>query len=291
PAEMVVMGSVYGPGAGGGRPPAQGAVAGGAALLCAGGLARALPAALGVPGTTAAFVLLAVALAAVPLAARLRPAPVSLGVECAGYAVAGWALVSAAASRGTLSAVLAGCAVGAAGVALRADRRPASYAAAGLLVLSVWVRLAAWEVTVPEAYTAPVALAFLGVGALRRLGAPGIPSWRAYGFGLGASLLPSLWALTDDPGWVRSLLLGGWALAVTLAGGRWRLRAPLLLGGGTLALVAGRELAPYVVQVAGVVPRWVPLALAGALLLTVGATYERRLRDARSLRTAWQRLG
>ena len=291
PAVLAVLGAAFAVAAWRAAPPAHRAVAGGAALLCVGGLARSLPVALGAPVTTAAFVLLAVALAAVPLAARLRPAPVSLAVECAGYAVAGWALVSAAASRGTLSAVLAGCAVGAAGVALRADRRPAAYAAAGLLVLSVWVRLAAWGVTVPEAYTAPVAVAFLGVGASRRLGDPGIPSWRAYGFGLGASLLPSLWALADDPGWVRSLLLGGWALAVTLAGARWRLRAPLLLGGGTLALVAGRELAPYVVQVAGVVPRWVPLALAGTLLLAVGATYERRLRDARSLRTAWQRLG
>ncbi|WP_461038242.1 SCO7613 C-terminal domain-containing membrane protein, partial [Streptomyces mayteni] len=261
------------------------------ALLCAGGLARAMPAALGAPATTAAFTLLAFALVAVGLAARPRQAPVSLSVECAGYAVAGWAVYCAAARLGTLSTVLALCAAGAAWVALRADRRPAWYVAGGLLVLSAWTRLVGWEVTVPEAYTAPVAAALLGAGALRRLGDPGLSSWQAYGLGLGASLLPSLWLLADDPGWGRSLPLGGWALGVTLVGARRRLQASLLLGGGALALVAGRELAPQVVQVAGLVPRWVPLALVGAALLAVGATYERRLRDARSFRAAWQRLG
>ncbi|MGG8407618.1 SCO7613 C-terminal domain-containing membrane protein, partial [Streptomyces sp. 12297] len=86
------------------------------------------------------------------------------------------------------------------------------------------------------------------------------------------------------------LLLGAAALAVTLAGGRLRLQAPLLLGGAVLVLVALHELAPYVVQVAGVLPRWLPPALAGLLLLAVGATYEKRLRDARRVREALGRL-
>ncbi|WP_327412936.1 SCO7613 C-terminal domain-containing membrane protein [Streptomyces sp. NBC_01233] len=43
-------------------------------------------------------------------------------------------------------------------------------------------------------------------------------------------------------------------------------------------------------QVAGALPRWVPPALAGLLLLAVGATYEKRLRDARRLRDAIGRL-
>ncbi|MEV4195128.1 SCO7613 C-terminal domain-containing membrane protein, partial [Streptomyces toxytricini] len=68
------------------------------------------------------------------------------------------------------------------------------------------------------------------------------------------------------------------------------LQAPLLLGGACLAAVAVHELAPYVVQVAGLLPRWVLPALAGLLLLAVGATYEKRLRDARRLREALGRL-
>ncbi len=78
---------------------------------------------------------------------------------------------------------------------------------------------------------------------------------------------------------------------MTRAGAHRRLQAPLLLGGAVLAAVALHELAPYVVQVAGALPRWVPPALAGLLLLAVGATYEKRLRDARRLRDAIGRLG
>ena len=44
----------------------------------------------------------------------------------------------------------------AAGTAIRPDRRPVGYAAAVLFVLATWVRLAAWQVDMPEAYTIPV---------------------------------------------------------------------------------------------------------------------------------------
>lgn len=54
--------------------------------------------------------------------------------------------------------------------------------------------------------------------------------------------------------------------------------------------MALHELTPYVVQVVDALPRWLPPALAGVLLLAVGATYEKRLRDARRLRDAIGRL-
>ena len=54
--------------------------------------------------------------------------------------------------------------------------------------------------------------------------------------------------------------------------------------------VALHELTPYVVQVVDALPRWLPPALAGLLLIAVGATYEKRLRDARRLREALGRL-
>jgi hypothetical protein len=57
-----------------------------------------------------------------------------------------------------------------------------------------------------------------------------------------------------------------------------------------LALVALHELAPYLTQVVGALPRWAPPALAGLVLLVLGATYEQRLRDARRLREALGRL-
>ncbi|MGQ4444916.1 SCO7613 C-terminal domain-containing membrane protein, partial [Streptomyces violaceoruber] len=37
--------------------------------------------------------------------------------------------------------------------------------------------------------------------------------------------------------------------------------------------------------------RWAPPAVAGLVLLVLGATYEQRLRDARRLREALGRLG
>jgi hypothetical protein len=92
------------------------------------------------------------------------------------------------------------------------------------------------------------------------------------------------------PGWARPLVLGLAAAGITLAGARARLLAPLLLGGAAVVLDAGHELAPAVRQLAGLLPRWVPIAVIGLVLLAVGATYEARLRDFGRLRTALGRM-
>ncbi|WP_373465256.1 SCO7613 C-terminal domain-containing membrane protein [Streptomyces sp. V1I6] len=155
---------------------------------------------------------------------------------------------------------------------------------------ATWVRLAASDVTSPEAYTLPVTAAALTLGVLRRRKDPQASSWTAYGPGLAATLVPSLVAAWGDEHWLRPLLLGLAALAVTLAGARLKLQALLVLGGAVLALDALHELAPYVAQVVGALPRWLPPALVGLLLLGVGATYEQRLRDARRLRESLGRM-
>jgi hypothetical protein len=64
----------------------------------------------------------------------------------------------------------------------------------------------------------------------------------------------------------------------------------LLTGGAVLLGDAGHELAPTVVQSLGLLPHWVPVAVAGALLVYVGATYERRLVAARRLRHTFRSL-
>ncbi|USA04735.1 hypothetical protein NCG97_35500 [Streptomyces lydicamycinicus] len=97
-------------------------------------------------------------------------------------------------------------------------------------------------------------------------------------------MLPGLAAMWSDENWVRPLLLGAAALLVTVVGVRARLQAPLVVGGGVLVLVGLHELAPTVVQVFGLLPRWVPVAAAGLLLLLLGATYEKRIDEARRLR-------
>lgn len=104
------------------------------------------------------------------------------------------------------------------------------------------------------------------------------------------TLLPSLATAWSDVEWTRPLLLGAAGLLLTLLGARHRLRAPLVLGGSALALVTLHELAPYLVQVTDALPRWVPPALAGLLLLALGATYEQRLRDVRRVREVLGRM-
>ncbi|MEW2280917.1 hypothetical protein AB0936_25250 [Streptomyces cyaneofuscatus] len=239
----------------------------------------------------AAPLLLVVPAVTVLLGARLRLHPVALPVELAGALGALVAVGLAVADAPFLALVLALCGVLAAGAAVRPERRPAAgYVAAVLFVAATWVRLAASEVSAPEAYTLPVTVPALVVGVLRRRKDPEASSWTAYGPGLAATLLPSLAVAWTDPDWVRPLLLGVAALVITLLGAKYRLRALLLLGGAVLALDTLHELAPYVVQVAGALPRWLPPALAGLLLLAVGATYEQRLRDARKLKDLLGRM-
>lgn len=275
---------------------ARGPRAAQAVLACtATGFATALLGAVAsaaeLPPHRAALLILAVPVAVALLAARLGRHPVALPMELTGAAAGLVAVVLAAGDRPTLALVLALGGVIAAGTAVRAERRPAAgYLAAVLFVLATWVRLYASDVTTPEAYTLPVTLPALAVGVLRRRRDPGASSWTAYGPGLAATLLPSLVAAWGDDHWLRPLLLGLAALALTLTGARLRLQALLVLGGTVLALDALHELAPYVVQVVGALPRWLPPALAGLLLLAVGATYEQRLRDARRLRDTLGRM-
>jgi hypothetical protein len=255
-----------------------------AALAYAAALACATGAAMDWQPSHTALLVLAVPVAAAVLAARLGGAPATVPVEVAGATAGLLAVGLALTDPPLLALVLALGAVITAGTAIRPDRRPVGYAAAALFVLATWVRLAAWEVETPEAYTLPVTVPALLVGALRRRRDPRTSSWTAYGPGLAATLVPSLVAAWGDAHWTRPLLLGVAALLVTLLGARHHLQAPLVLGGSVLALDALHELAPYLVQVTDALPRWVPPALAGLLLLALGATYEQRIRDVRRVR-------
>ncbi|MEU1128038.1 hypothetical protein ABZ371_31755, partial [Streptomyces sp. NPDC005899] len=222
---------------------------------------------------------------------RPRFAGVAVPVEAAGLCGAVVAVGLASTDAPRLSLVLSLCGVLAAYGALRPERRRvAGSAAAVLFVLSAWVRLGAWDVSAPEAYTLPASAAALWVGVLRRRRDAAASSWVAYGPALTMTSVPSLLAAWGDEHWLRPLLLGVAALVVTLAGARHRLRAPLVVGGWVLALDGLHELAPQVVQVFDALPRWVPPALAGLVLLAVGATYEQRLRDARRLKDAVGRM-
>ncbi|MFF8092996.1 SCO7613 C-terminal domain-containing membrane protein [Streptomyces sp. NPDC016675] len=285
----VLVAATLGFGAAAARP-GFGPFAAPAAFVHATALACAIGASAGwQPPQTALLVLLVPAVAAL-VAARPVGRATAVSVEGAGAAAGLLALALAATDPPMLALVLSLCGLVAAGAAFRPDRRPAAHVAAVLLLLATWVRWAAWDVTTPEAYTLPVTVPALVVGFLRRRRDPDLSSWPAYGAGLAVTAVPSLLMTWGDPHWLRPLLLGTAALAVTLAGARHRLQAPLVLGGTVLALVALHELAPYAAQVVGALPRWAPPALAGLVLLALGATYEQRLRDARRVREALGRL-
>lgn len=159
-----------------------------------------------------------------------------------------------------------------------ARRRRVAWAGGLLLAAATWVQLADIGVEAPEPYTAPSALALLVVGLLALRRTPGRGSVETLLPGLLLAVVPSLlWVLAQDPVSWRALLLGMGCLVLVLGGTRLGWQAPLLVGGVAGALVVLRELAPY----AAATPQWVLLAAAGALLLVVGITWERRVRDLR----------
>ncbi len=263
----------------------------GAALATSlvGGEALAAGMALEWPVRHAAFGVLAVACLAAAVAGGFRTAVFAIGAETAGYALAAVGLSLAAADLPLAALACAVAGVLMAGTALRPDRRWAGYVGTGFLLVASWLRLLASDITVVEAYTVPFSLVLLAFGWWRARSRE-TSSWVAYGSGLASSLLPSMIAMLAGAGWVRPLLLGAVSLTVLLAGARLRLQAPALLGGLTLAAVALHELAPWIAQVVVLVPRWVPMAAGGLLLVVVGATYEARLGDVRRLRAAVGRM-
>ena len=240
---------------------------------------------------------------AVPIA-RTSTAVPAAGTSTA-VPAAGRSLVPAGLGQDVTATAVIGAAVGLAPSALDADRLWLALLAAGvaaaivslrrpglhrvgwvagvLLAASSWVRLVLSDVTAPEAYTVPAGAALVVVGWLRRRRDPAYSSWRAYGTGLTLALVPSLLRAVSDPGNLRPMLLGLSALLVLCSGIARRLKAPLVIGGGVLAVDAIVQLSPYLVAFYTAVPRWSVIAGTGLLLLIVGMTYERRARELQAL--------
>ncbi|HEU4913318.1 MAG TPA: hypothetical protein VFV76_15625 [Actinomycetes bacterium] len=244
----------------------------------------------GVAGTGLAVdVAAAVLLAGSALVARRRPTEV-LDARFVAGAGAAVGLVLAATDGDQLWLALLALGVGLAAVGVREDHRW-GWPAGAFLAASSWVRLALSDVTAPEAYTVPPALALLALGLYRRHQDSAYPSWRAYGTGLTLALVPSLLRAVTDAGDLRPFLLGLAALTVLALGVARRLQAPLLLGGGVLAVDALVQLAPYLAAAYDVMPRWLTIGIVGLLLLASGARYEQRVRDLRRVGRHVARLG
>ncbi|MDX6391621.1 MAG: hypothetical protein QOJ73_2684 [Streptosporangiaceae bacterium] len=261
-------------------------------VAAAAGLAWAVPLASGLPVRQAGLAVLGAAGLAQLAAALLarRRALTSLTAEMSGWLAAVAGVAATFGRPGTASLGLLVLGTLCLGAATRPHRQHLLWAGLASLDAALCVWLAAAGVHTPEPYTVPVAAAAIAFGWQRMRRSPGTGSWAAYGPGLAIALLPSLVVAWQDQGWIRPMLLCLAAAAVTLAGVRSRLAAPLLLGAAVAVTGAGRELAPALTRLTGMLPGWVPIAVIGIALLAAGATYEARLRDLRRLRAALGRL-
>jgi hypothetical protein len=262
------------------------AVANGAVLA----LASALAADLAVRWA-ALWVLAAAAVALAGSAVLRRPFEARL-LEVSAHATAGAAFLLALGAVWHMAAVctLWGLAVGVRALAPGTDgrgRRTRVVAGVAAQLVAYWLVLSASHIATLEAYTLPAAGVALFVGWLAARGRPDLHSWTAYGPALLAAFGPSLLAVlgtTGDP--LRRLALGVAAVLVVVEGAVRRRQAPVVIGGGVLALLAAHE----TVLVWDLVPRWIPLAIAGLALVGLAVTYERRRRDLARLRVAVGRM-
>ena len=144
-----------------------------------------------------------------------------------------------------------------------------------------------------EAFSLPLGLALLAVGIISmRPGSREVDSaslnswpvgftgsWRVLGPGILVTLIPSILATGTDPRTERAILVIGLALVAILAGNSRRLAAPFILGIIVLPIENVIVLAGQVGSSIGAVPWWITLATAGAVLLVIAVSTERRNRS------------
>ncbi|MGC9666790.1 SCO7613 C-terminal domain-containing membrane protein [Planosporangium sp. 12N6] len=272
------------------------------AVGAAGLLAVAASLAAGHPARWAAFPLLGVCAVAVALAAtlpRIRPtesteAEVTV-IEATAFLGMGGALaLTLGAARYT---ALVCTALGAIlGLAALRPGRPEKYlqglifAASAAEVAGVWLLMSTGRVALPEAYSLPFAVFALLVGAFELHRRPDLGSWLAYGPALVAGFLPSLaLVLMTDTAPLRRVLVIVAGVLILAIGSVRRQKAPVVVGSVVTAVATLHEL----LRLSAMLPWWVLLVLfgaAGALLVGLGATYEKRRQNVARLRGALNRL-
>jgi hypothetical protein len=153
-------------------------------------------------------------------------------------------------------------------------------------VLAIWLLLRDREVGIPEAYTLPFAALALVIGLVELQRRPELGSWLAYGPALVAAFAPTLTiVLVSDASTARRVLLLVAAVLTVAIGSVRRHKAPVTVGTAVTVLAALNEL----VVIGRLLPWWILLllfTLTGALLISLGATYERR-RAVRRFRGAY----
>lgn len=255
-----------------------------AAALLGGAALSAFGADAGLDRAEVSVLLLVAPAACVGLSLALR-LTYRLALEGAALVLAAASVVLAVEDLTALSVSLGVSGVLALAVAIRPDRHDVALLGGLLLTASSWVRLADADVEAPEPYAAPLAITALAFGHLRRR-KNSASSFEAYGAGLSVALVPTLLRSFADESPARGLALLVVCVLLVLAGGAYRLQAPLAIGGLVLVLDVLHLMAP----VAHALPRWSLFALAGAVLVGVGISYEQRRRDLARLKERYDQL-
>jgi len=132
--------------------------------------------------------------------------------------------------------------------------------------------LAAGVVALPGvAHRAPVSVARLADWPAGFSG-----SWHLLAPGLVVTLAPSVLSTATDPLTARAVLVIGLALIAILVGSKLRLAAPFMLG---IVVLPIENVVVFSVQIGrsiGAAPWWITLATAGAVLLVLAVTSEKR---------------
>lgn len=162
---------------------------------------------------------------------------------------------------------------------LRTDRRLVGWLGGFLLAVASWVRLADIGVDAPEAYALPSAVALLLVGLYHLRRTPRTSTFTALSPGLALALLPSLVWVLAEPIALRSALLGLACLGLVVGGVLLHWAGPVVHGAVVGTVLVLRLTTPL----AEAAPRWALIGAAGALLVAMGITWERRVRDARAV--------
>ncbi|MGW6196672.1 SCO7613 C-terminal domain-containing membrane protein [Kribbella sp. NPDC055110] len=158
-------------------------------------------------------------------------------------------------------------------------RRPTLLQAALLLIIANTTFMLGADAHTLEWYTIPPALMLLTVGIVAWRNQS---SWVYLGPGLLLGLAPSTLTADTTDNWLRATLVVAAAVLLILLAVRYSLQSPFIIGSAAVAKIGIAQF----LEVSPLIPRWITLATAGLILLTTGATYERRLTQAKQA-TRW----
>jgi len=162
---------------------------------------------------------------------------------------------------------------------------PIGWVGLGLATLVAATAITRGVIDPLEWATVALAAALLVVGAekLRRSGAAGSWGWLAPGILI--LLLPSLFATFVDEPFLRLVGLAIACLAAIVVGAIAKLQAPLIIGAVVVLIHAIRTFAPQLVIMYQLTQWWVWAVIGGAIILFLGLTFEKRVRDLRAAAT------